>query len=561
MDRKHQRMRPFLMEIRELVKGLTREALEEVTISFARECRPGDRDSFRNRLRPGDSSSVDAEDFSRAVVAKASEFARSVQKGHFDEALELSQRASTEGDFRSQSWAHQLNKYFDEAHRLFLAGKRMEARQMYERLLSVFFLDEEYGHVFGRRGISNIYQGDIRETCSRYFRALYDTLPMEHRAARLAEAMRSFGLLCPTLPLFQDVMDAAEDPIVDLGEFLPLWIRVLKERAVERHQWGWVSIWDELLAEAATIQEGAKGAEKIARESGPYSAMAYLKWIQALVEEKRRAEALEAGGKALEEVWLSGKNRAEIADYLARLAAEEGDENLSRLSRREAFCSYPTLGRLIHLYREAHDDEETGAEMARAAQKLEEITARTSDDVELEDRSQDLTLLHARAILLAGQMEQAIELAKKGNPLGWTFGSDPQGVVVPCMLVAAAGIPSPSRTPFIYKVWASYPAPDEAEDEFKALFLQSLRKSIISLQERHRLFSLFRPMIHARIDAIMEGQKRDSYRKAGHLVLAEREALIELDRPGEAEELVEQTSRRYRQASRFQRELHMAGVI
>jgi tetratricopeptide (TPR) repeat protein len=274
-----------------------------------------------------------------------------------------------------------------------------------------------------------------------------------------------------------------------------------------------------------------------------------------------RAEALEAGRKALQEVRFIARNRAEIADYLARLAADEGDENLSLLSRREAFCSYPNLARLINLYREARDEEEAGVEMAWAAQKLEEITARTCDDVELEDRFQDLILLHARAILLAGQMEPAIELAKRGNPLGWTFGSDPQGVVVPCMLVVAAGIPPTARAPFIYKVWASYPAPDEAEDEFKALFLQSLRESPMGLQERHRLFSLLRPMINARIDAIMEGQKRDSYRKAGHLVLAEREVLIEMGRSREADELVEQASHRYPQASRFQRELRMAGVI
>jgi len=555
MKRKPRGLRPFLVEIRKQLKSLTREALEEVVVSFARECSPEDRESFRNRLKPRDAYSADAGESPGDPEAGVNEFIRQTLARRGNEDPKLRGGRGFEWNFRAETRERMLNKHFDEAHRLFLAGDRAAACRVYEKLLSMFFLDEEYGNVFGRRSVSAVYKGDIRETCARYFRALYDTVPLDQRAEVLAEAMRSFGLLCPAPPLFQDVMDAAEDPIGDLDEFLPLWISALKERSVEGHRWGWVSLWDELLAEAATIQEGAEGARKMARESGPHRAMAYMRWIEALMEEDRLKDALEAAQEALKNVRIHSRTRAEIADCLARLAAGEGDKALSLQSRREAFCSYPALGRLIRLYREARDEEEAREEMAGAALHLEEITARPGDDLELEDRHQDMVLLRARALLLAGRTREAIALAEKGKPLGWTSGADPQGVVIPSMLVAAAGIPSPHRAFFIYRVWSSYPLPDDAEDEFRSLFLQALKKLPLSLQERESIFALISPMIQARVSAILEGQKRESYRKAAHLVLAQKETLTELGRAEEGDDLLEQASGRYPQATRFQKEL------
>ena len=171
--RKYQSIRPFLQEIRKLIQASPREALENTILSLAKECRPDERETFINRLKPHRSLLSQRRHNFTSLVANLDECIQHAHRRQRVNLLQVQRFSGLEKDSGSNQLTHDITGYFDEAHKLFLTGEREAARNIYHRLLSLFFIDEEYPNIPARKALSAFTQGEIHETCSRYFRSLH----------------------------------------------------------------------------------------------------------------------------------------------------------------------------------------------------------------------------------------------------------------------------------------------------------------------------------------------------------------------------------------------------
>lgn len=328
-----------------------------------------------------------------------------------------------------------LTALFARAQEASERGQHPLARDAYQALFSLLEFEDARGQGLRAEHLSQV---DLPEARARYLRALYLSTPPEQRAPVLLEQMRQVRVLLPRgpRPLVQEWLDISSEPLPDWDVFLRAWVSLLRQQLDSD-----ADVW---LREAIHLSQGTRGLRELAFSEPSRHPRAFLDLLAALEREGSPSEVLSTAREALEVLPAGLPLRAAVAGVLASAAERLGQADTVRAARWEAFVSQPTLARLLELRDSRPSEPERAQVMREAARSLEHflqqprgpsgsMAALPEDRLEAPAHADRRLLAHAW--LLAHDAESAHVLAAKENALGWTYGDNPQGLVVPAFLV------------------------------------------------------------------------------------------------------------------------------
>jgi tetratricopeptide (TPR) repeat protein len=512
---------PFLEQLEERLDRFTHAELQDALRTHARSLRPEERRAFLAILSPpkaaapsAPSAPDTAEESDVALLDEIGDFIERLEAGEYCHGWGWDSEIGDERAFGDESWADEMDDLFDAAADAFLVGQHALAAAAYGRLLEAFLLDD--GPVFcGPAPPEEMVRTDVDEAKARYLRALYETTAPAERAAELLEAVLRLGYVGSPMDLA--ALSAADTtPLTDLVSFLPGWLERLQGWRGDPYSRG-----DQvarLLREAIEISQGADGLAELARTRGEY-----LAWVEALVRAERRDEAIAAGREGLERL-PPARTRALLAERVAELAVEDGDALLVLAARRSAWQAEPMTERLVALWRAARDThghpdgvlaEETAA--AHASDSLRERPA-----------------LACRLWLLAGDYAPALDRFVAAPALGWSHPGHPGPVVLPFLLLIAAGQTTLPPDSALADLWGEL---DRSGSGFSSgygdILLQTLSEHPVVAAQATLHLNLAKEAIWQRMNAIVANQHRGAYERAALLVVAGAETLaLRGDGPG-----------------------------
>jgi hypothetical protein len=458
-----------------------------------------------------------------------------------------------------------LAALFDRAESAFDYGHLALARTAYQKLFEVLNTEDDYG-----RGVraSDLTDVDVGEAGARYLRAIYETEPPDHRRQTLFEQMqRVRSWLMRARPMLDDVIQISPRPLPDREQFLTEWIAFLRVQSG-----GDADAW---LREAVRLAQGTQGLEALARAEGQARPRAYLDWFTALEQESKHQEILAAAQEALHTLAAGLPIRAAIADHLCAAAARLADTEVQRAGRWEAFLAQPTLPRLLDLWDVATPGEERGALLQQAARYVRDYIAHPPDrqaaawprDDALESPAWIDSSVLAHACLLAGDFEEAQQLAAGQPVLGWSSRSCVQGLVVAACLALLSGEAPGTLPTNVAQIWQwglenstgyRFGGEDPVRQRLEAAYAERLRGAAVPHDRQEEFLAWCLDVAQRRVDAIVSNQHRGSYDKAAILTAACAEVLWSQRGRRAADAFVSEIRNRFPRHRAFQAELKTA---
>ncbi|HEY2937006.1 MAG TPA: hypothetical protein VGJ25_10430 [Gaiellaceae bacterium] len=469
------------------------------------------------------------------LLAEIDAFAARLRSGAYLEGWGWDDDLHEERAFGDESWAGEMDALLGGAADCFVAGDLELAREAYGRLLSLL-ADEEEGFC-GPTTPEEMLETDVAEAKARYLRALYETVPLDERAERLAGDVSRLAWVGGNVTLRQ-IADTRRPAFPDLEAFLPRWI-----------EWtgGDERLGVELLVEAVELGGGSDGLAALARERGVRQPEIFAAWCDALAREERLADAAAACRQALAALDPQGETRAAIGERLAGVAERQGDGRTILEGRRAAWRASPSRDRLLAMH-----------EAAAALDLVPEVIAAEADALE-----QGVTAASPRLtcelLLLDGRVRSAIALLEAAPPLGWSGRSHPGPVVVPYLLaVACGGVPG-LNSPLLAEQFAAIGgASDESEHGLGRLLAERLASRPSGSGDRQRWLTAARSVVEHRTAAVVEAKHRRAYGRAASLVAACAEALALVSGVPEGSAFVAAIRARYPRHYAFRDELDRA---
>lgn len=319
------------------------------------------------------------------------------------------------------------------------------------------------------------------------------------------------------------------------------------------------------------LSGGTSAIAGLAREEGRRHPRAYVSWIKALEEEGDFQAMLRAAKEGLEDVPKNYRVRAEIAEGLVRAGEHLGDAENQLVGWREAFFSNPSLSRLLSLLSMAERrgcyNEEVDAAIGRITSLLKKEYKDEVFSLE-EDETREATVSESllnQAYLLAGRYEDAFHLCSNKGALGWSYGHNPKGLVIPFFLrlLSRGNDVYPSN---LERLWEG--AVDNAcgygwgGQDVMGRFQQAMGRVFQSVQlsadEEEGYMQWCVEEVGRRVDAIVGKKYRKSYHKAANLLAALVEVLAGRGRGADGAAVVERYRRKYSRHWAFTRELDSA---
>jgi hypothetical protein len=460
---------------------------------------------------------------------------------------------------------------FDRTDAAFDEGQPALAREAYRRLFAVLQLEDDYGRGIRVRHLEG--EVDLDAARARYLRAVYETETPDRRPEVLYAALLDFRTLGGTVPpMLGDLIAIAPRPLPEYERFLADW-----------RQWvgaaeGWEA--DAWLREALRLAQGTSGLAELARQEGLRRPRAYLDWFGALATDGQFEPIVEAAQEALAALPDGLAIRAAVADCLAEAAQRLNRPEVVMAGRWQAFQAKPTLARLLTLWETAPLPERPRW-MATAAAHLRDslshppafdgLLEHPADDLETPARASESALAHA--CLLGGDWEAAYDLSAGKKVLGWSNLSNPQGLVVTSFLVYLSGT-GPAVLPVnLHRIW-QWELQDSigfgpwregvptADDHLLERLERSYRDGFATIhlpvERQQRLLDWCLDVAGRRVDAIIEGQHRNSYAKAAVLIGACSEVLHLRGHGQDARGWLADMRNRYPRHRAFLRELSAA---
>ncbi|MFE8604056.1 hypothetical protein [Archangium violaceum] len=532
-----------LKDFREAVDArladLSPEELRALLRLLASRVPSSERLSFLHFLRAPLDPSAHAALHSHALLEDISELARSLP----DKAREW-EDIWPENDSLGPyaEFLEPLTSLFQRAQEASERGQHPLARDAYRALFSLLEYTDDQGRGPRPEHLSHV---DFPEARARYLRAVYFTTPPEQRSPLLLEEMCSLRQLLSRAhrPLVQEWLDISSEPLPDFDLFLRDWSSLLRQQeGPDADAW---------LREAIRLSQGTRGLRELAFSEPSRHPRAFVDLLSALEREGPPLAVLTTAQESLAVLPSSLPLRATVATFLASAAERLGQPDTVRSARWEAFVSQPTLSRLLDLRDTFPSESEREPLLRRAARHLESVLqqphAPSGSMAALPGAEDSLDVpahvdrrLLAHAWLLAHDWEAAHVLAAKENALGWTFGDNPQGLVVPAFLVLLSGqslsrlprnvdalwrqaLESGTRAGAWYSGGARH---DEALGERLArAYADALPAISLEPAERERLLEWCLELARKRSSTIVSRQYRRSYGKAAQLLTAAAEVL------------------------------------
>jgi len=548
---------PFLQHIQALLDNTPHERLKGHLLARAKALPAGERLDFLRMLGEGEPR---PSPMGPGLLANIDEFIAALRRDDYADDAWADE----------PEWVDEFEALLSGATRAFVDGERTLAAAALGRLLRVFDLGGEVAAFCGEEPAELQVRSELGEALAFHLRALYDTTPLQRRAARLLEEIIALQGIGSTRVGLEAIMNADPDPPADWVEFLPQWLEAVR---------GWETDSDDLsrdvrgflVREATRHVAGADGLGELARSEGRDDAQHYHEWLDALLDADRRGDAVAAAREAVgavAEPWA----KARLADRLTTLALDLGDESLALEAGRAAWRSRPSPRRLTRLCGVVGRDGES----LRSSLAAEREAAR-SDEFQPGDR------LAAILDLLLGDLDSALDRLERAPALGWGGGAHPGRILFPCALLAAAGLAAPPERSVLAAWWkeidgfvdlddfpvddgdgpddpglgaSTAPAAGSTEPPTLTDMLSaSLGRLDLAPAARWRVVERLRGIVEKRVDAIVANQHRRAYLRAARLAAAWAEGAALAGNSRSGQEFLHTLLGRFPRHSAFKREI------
>jgi hypothetical protein len=406
---------PYLKKIEEICRPLSREELQGIIMSMAREARVHERNSFIEKLEaclPGvqrkqNSALVDEDVFDGIEALKESILERIelIEDGEYQELEDFDDYDSfnDEPEEVSQEQMDELESYFDDAGQYFLNGKLETVRKIYEALFALIE-ETEIKHL--------LFDMNILEDRARYCRCVYELTAGPHRVDAFLKAMNpDFEDSALTsskdyYPTLNDVIDTLAEPLPDFEIFLPEWEAVLSQPGIPGFRRA------RLWLEAVSFRNDFERISELAKQWGDQQPYGYIFWLEQLEPRKSWTETAAVSREALS-IISPGEQRAKVAGHLITAGEQLDDKELILEGKRELFFSTPTYHSLIIFINEAEKNNLRQQELDKAAEYLDQA----------EDRIHSKDDMLITALIMGGRIKQAFTRSKDAAPVGWSYSS------------------------------------------------------------------------------------------------------------------------------------------
>ena len=537
--------RQFVEEVEKRLAACSADELRAIILNRAKQTAPAQRWAFLAMWTSVPADEPDEPD--EQLLDEIRELAETVASGELCDGWGYDHAIGEERDWGDESWAEDVDAFFERARDALLSGDYALAEKAYAALFEILAMGEESGHLPGNPDPEAMLETDLREARLSYLRAVYGAAAPAGRPARLLEVFQKHEWRLLNL---QQVMDAGIEPLPDMDRFLPGWIDLLRETGC-RH---------DLLREAVRLAGGVPALTDLARREGKQHPAAFVDWLQALEETGDYRAVREAAREGLAAVSPDYVIRARIAEGLRRAGERLGLPDDVLTGRREAFYADPTLDRFLDLVSAAGPNREAEEEAAIA--RLRALLAKGAGVVHPWDEetlaSHASQSLLVKVLLLTGRHGQAFALCGDKDVLGWSGGVNPKGLVVPFLLVLLAG--GTAAGPNLASLWNEATTGEYGSnaDRFRRAMDDVFRRLRLAGEEEEKYLAWCVAEAGRRVDAIVGGQHRHSYHKAAVLLAAAAEVLAGRQKKGEAAALIDRYHQKYHRHRAFRQEL--AGV-
>lgn len=552
-------LKPYLEKIEGYCGTLSKEEVTEILISLARDVPTAGRVDFLEKIesylpdqRPVMTHAIDSvQEILNGIEAlkeSIEERIESIEDGSYWDDPDLWREDGyydEEPDDLSEDQDEELGSFFGDAESLFLSDRLEDARRVYGALFNVIDAIKE-SYYPDRDEI------DIKEARARYCRSVYETSSKNKKFDAFIEAMQVdvSGLYDekkydPDYPLMQDVIDARPGEMEDLESFLPSWKKALMKKGIK----GRPAV---LLLEVVNRLEGISGVAQLARKWKEMQPQGYLFWLDLLKKEKDQNSLIRVskeGLKALKE----GGFREHVAEYMIEAAGDLHDAEHLLLGKRERFCSHMSDQNLLDLLDEATRQKRWDKEVDTIITLFKEHKS-----------SHDKKELYVKALLMSGNLKEAVARAKKERSVGWSYGSV-AGVAFGSVLSVLAGHSEKAGTiKSLLKGYANkrsvysgrFTIDDGMGTSFYDEIIKGLKKKKEARSQATESLSWAEKIGNGRIDHIVSNKHRRAYGRAAQVLGSLAEVYLATGKKSQAVKLFHTYyNEKYKRFNAFRREV------
>lgn len=541
-------LKTYLDEVKNICDELSRGKLSDFIIEMAKSISSKERNKFLQKLKKHsvDESEIPT-DNQRMILNRINELRediierqKSIDDGSFYEDYYYDEE---EADPISEEQKNELEHLFYDAEKLFLANKLDNARDIYEALISLFYMSDKEEEWLDL----DLKEVDIKwkETLANYCRCVYETSLPENKIENMIKALkihlpqfdRDFNLEEEVYPLLQDVYDAKVAVPENWTDFLNELKPALRGKTNNR---AFV-----LLLE---IIDKTDGLSEVETEVKQYKISAgYLYLLDKLVKNQEWDKISNTAQEAINNI--SDKLRLGAAEILIFTAEKLEDQQLLLKGKREVFFSESNNKTLQLLLEEAK-------KQGLKKEELEKV-------IKFLNKKSRLVSIKIEAMLMLGQIDNALEIVKKGPKLGWSSRRD-LGLSFSGILIALSNADIKTNTQsnllknYIESEF-SYSKYVETYDEQNFIcqeLYEGLKNVKLGDSKEKELFLTLETLGKSRIDEIVSNKHRRAYKRAAEVLGALAEYyLIKNDKQKATSLITEFRNQKYKRYPAFRSEI------
>lgn len=552
----------FMEEVERKLEEYTSEELRELLRYWAQNTPSMKREDFLKKLKVADAE-TDKKEVVRSgetILEEVNELKERVESGEYSTGWGWDDELEKKREFGDESWTDEVDGFLDTAYDAFHAANYELAEEIYRTMFEILEMGKEPGHLPGPESPSFMLDTDLDEATACYLRAFYEITPLDERAEKLFDEMKMWMYNAYNLDL-KKIIDTTLSEPTDLDVFLNNWIELLEDKKGD--------FAEKLFREAVRLSEGVEGIRNLAQNKPEEHPEAYVHWIRALEEVEDYKAIRDAAEQGLKEIPNDLKVRSEVAECLAKAGERLGSSELILKGHREAFRSDPSFKNAFSLIYVAEEEDKREEEIKLMIERVEslleedlDIRFRRSNQPELCYASKSLV---CTVYLCGGKYQKALALCEDEGPLGWNYGTNLKGQVVPFFLrmlyAESESENNLESVPNLRWIWGrmvkrtAKTNTESHEDFFNRLIEEVLESISLTEEEKDSYLDWCIEETEKRVDAIVEGTHRKSYNKAAALLVSMAEVLASFDQRGKASELIDKYRQKYPRHTAFQSEL------
>ncbi|WDE95905.1 hypothetical protein PQO03_09270 [Lentisphaera profundi] len=517
----------FLSDIKTAINVITVDKLKHNILSFASGMPVDKRLEFFQAIAFEDidemnESEVDFDD-DLQLIDDVESFYKKISMGFYDHSLDI------ENPKELPAWVDDMDVLFSRTNDAFINAEYSKAARAYSFLFSALHVAEDIAVEHQLYSAQDIVITDITAAKSSYLRSAFEITEFESRPAEIYDILQenlALGESRCGLTLINDSFPFSDE---ELEDFLPEWLKYLKQHAVNEPDFESLRLW--LVREALFLLQGVEGMEQEAEQHGAKHPELFFDIVTHYLEDNDLLKAEETCMKGIKVVKAPHK-RAVLADWLAEIAERDGDTLLALKYRHEAWRMEPDQRRLVTWCNTVHQAPDDGA---------------LQDEIDYLENIGGHGRLMAMLQALTGDYEAINKRLLNCDPLGWKSARHPGNFLLPFTLILIAdlkSIPDHSQIKVIaedmkgiFVRWSQEMDIDNNQDlhTYMDYLFPALERHPISEEMRITLTRSVHSVLLKRIRVISKDQLRYAYNRIAiqatafveTAVISSREALAE----------------------------------